>query len=316
MREYVDVFNGDADGICALQQMRLVEPVDSELVTGVKRDISLVSRVTDAKNVLVLDISLDKNRQDIKRLLTEGSTIRYFDHHYAGDIPEHENFASFINTEKNICTSLLVNQYLENEHYLWASVGAFGDNMHDSAIRVIENAGLKQEQVEQLNQLGVYINYNGYGGSLDDLYFKPDALFQTLQPYRNPLDFISAESTFEILKTGYLDDMSKGMETGYYVQQEGHAVILLPDEKWARRVSGVLGNALANEYPERAHAILSEKQQGGYQVSVRAPKVNRTGADELCRQFETGGGRQAAAGINHLPGTELDYFVSRFMEAF
>ena len=102
MREYVDVFNGDADGICALQQMRLVEPVDSELVTGVKRDISLVSRVTDAKNVLVLDISLDKNRQDIKRLLTEGSTIRYFDHHYAGDIPEHENFASFINTEKNI----------------------------------------------------------------------------------------------------------------------------------------------------------------------------------------------------------------------
>ena len=153
-------------------------------------------------------------------------------------------------------------------------------------------------------------------GSLDDLYFKPDALFQTLQPYRNPLDFISAESTFEILKTGYLDDMSKGMETGYYVQQEGHAVILLPDEKWARRVSGVLGNALANEYPERAHAILSEKQQGGYQVSVRAPKVNRTGADELCRQFETGGGRQAAAGINHLPGTELDYFVSRFMEAF
>ena len=37
-----DVFNGDADGICALIQLRLVEPrPDATLVTGVKRDIQL-----------------------------------------------------------------------------------------------------------------------------------------------------------------------------------------------------------------------------------------------------------------------------------
>ena len=40
-----DVFNGDADGICALAQWRLAHPADSHLVTGVKRDIALVSQV-------------------------------------------------------------------------------------------------------------------------------------------------------------------------------------------------------------------------------------------------------------------------------
>ena len=34
-----DVFNGDADGICALQQLRLREPREAELVTGMKRDM-------------------------------------------------------------------------------------------------------------------------------------------------------------------------------------------------------------------------------------------------------------------------------------
>jgi len=38
--KYIDVFNGDADGICALHQLRLAEPVESTLVTGVKRDIN------------------------------------------------------------------------------------------------------------------------------------------------------------------------------------------------------------------------------------------------------------------------------------
>ncbi|MGB5082223.1 MAG: acetyltransferase, partial [Burkholderiales bacterium] len=36
----VDVFNGDADGLCSLRQLRLAEPAESQLVTGVKRDIS------------------------------------------------------------------------------------------------------------------------------------------------------------------------------------------------------------------------------------------------------------------------------------
>ena len=68
---FFDVFNGDADGICALHQLRLAEPRQAQLVTGVKRDISLVQRVDVAKAdaVTVLDVSMDKNTQALQDLL-------------------------------------------------------------------------------------------------------------------------------------------------------------------------------------------------------------------------------------------------------
>ncbi len=34
------MFNGDADGICALHQLRLRKPLRSLLITGVKRDVN------------------------------------------------------------------------------------------------------------------------------------------------------------------------------------------------------------------------------------------------------------------------------------
>ena len=63
-----DVFNGDADGICALTQLRLSEPRSATLVTGVKRDINLLKKVTssDGDRVTVLDVSMDKNHDDLQ----------------------------------------------------------------------------------------------------------------------------------------------------------------------------------------------------------------------------------------------------------
>ena len=89
---HYDVFNGDADGICALHQLRLADPRDSTLITGVKRDINLVKKVTSASGdtATVLDISLDKNRNDLVRLLEARMKVIYFDHHFAGEIPESE----------------------------------------------------------------------------------------------------------------------------------------------------------------------------------------------------------------------------------
>jgi len=91
---------------------------------------------------------------------------------------------------------------------------------------------------------------------------------------------------------------------------------VLPAEKWARRISGVFGNQLAVESPEQAHAVLTAKPDGGYVVSVRAPMVAKSGADTLCSQFETGGGRKGAAGINHLPETELGRFNAAFFDIY
>ena len=55
---------------------------------------------------------------------------------------------------------------------------------------------------------------------------------------------------------------------------------------------------------------------GGYTVSVRAPTDNPRGADALCLQFETGGGRQGAAGINLLPEADYSRFAAEFARAF
>ena len=65
-----DVFNGDADGICALHQLRLAAPRESRLVTGAKRDIELLARVVaqPGDSVTVLDVSLDRNRAGLLRL--------------------------------------------------------------------------------------------------------------------------------------------------------------------------------------------------------------------------------------------------------
>jgi single-stranded DNA-specific DHH superfamily exonuclease len=96
----------------------------------------------------------------------------------------------------------------------------------------------------------------------------------------------------------------------------GGAVFVLPDAAWARRVSGVYANDLASAHPQRAHALLTRAPGGHYVVSVRAPLSNKSGADELCKRFETGGGRKAAAGINVLPEDRIPDFVAAFFDAW
>ncbi len=314
-----DVFNGDADGICALLQLRHSEPRDSVLVTGVKRDISLLKQV-DAKlgdRVTTLDISLDKNRADLVRLLEAKADVLYVDHHFAGEIPEASNLQAIINEAPDTCTSILVNTYLKGQFCSWAVVGAFGDNLKKSAHALAKSLQLPESDIEQLENLGIYINYNGYGSDLSDLHFEPTELYKTLSAYPNPLDFIKdGNADFQRLEAGYNDDMAAAQSNEPVLATENSAIYILPNEKWARRVSGVFGNDLANQYPNRAHAVLTEKADGNYLVSVRAPLNNKMGAADLCRQFATGGGRAAAAGINDLPTAEFQLFADKLEAAY
>ena len=68
--------------------------------------------------------------------------------------------------------------------------------------------------------------------------------------------------------------------------------IVLPDASWARRVSGVFANELAQAAPARAHAVLTRKG-GHFGVSIRAPIEQPSGADALARRFPSGGGAPA-----------------------
>ena len=314
----IDVFNGDADGICALHQLRLANPVTSKLVTGVKRDIALVKQVQAeaGDEVTVLDISLDKNRDELVRVLVSGASVTYFDHHFSGDIPEHDNLKVNIDTDANVCTSLLVNASLNNQFLPWAVTAAFGDNLFDSAEEAAKPLGLSSDQLEQLKELGTCINYNGYGATLDDLIYTPTALYELIKPYADPFDFINNEVGYQRLRDGYYDDVKQAEQIDAEHLSDSHALFILPNEKWARRVSGVFANSLAQKFPARAHAMLTEQSDGAYLVSVRAPLENKTGADDLCRQFPTGGGRKAAAGINKLPADQMGVFKDAFTQSF
>ncbi len=313
-----DVFNGDADGICALHQLRLNDPVDSTLITGVKRNIQLLDGLQAGKDdiVTVLDISLDKNRDGLLTLLENGAKITYFDHHFAGEIPEHDNLEVHIDTASNVCSSLLVNDQLQGKHLAWAVTAAFGDNLFDSAVTAAKPLGLDQDQLELLKELGTYINYNGYGATIEDLHFAPAELYKLIRPYTDPFDFIKQAPEYTVLKEGYLQDFHNAKEIKPEQANEAFAVYILPDAPWARRVSGVYANQLAQDFPDRAHAILSRKSGGDFLVSIRAPLNRRDGADEVCRQFPSGGGRKAAAGINNLPVAEFDRLISVMTEVF
>ncbi len=320
MMQY-DVFNGDADGICALQQFRLNTPADSTLVTGLKRDIQLLSKVNanSADQINVMDISFDKNRHEVERLNKNGVKINYFDHHFAGDIPKIDSLSIFIDTDANTCTSLIMNQYLEGAHAQWAVVGAFGDNLDESASHLAKQIGLNESTIKAYKQLGICLNYNGYGFHIDDLIFHPKDLYLKLKPYENPLDFIESDPSYKKLSIQYIADLENA-ERCKATHESKHAdVFFMPNEVWSKRVVGVFGNLLARTNQNKAYALLIPINEGegfSYRVSVRAALNNKQGADDICRQFETGGGRKAAAGINCLEGSELTRFIDVFTQYY
>ena len=309
-----DVFNGDADGICALQQLRLQSPREATLISGLKRDIDLLQRV-DAQSgdvITVLDVSLDKNSDAVVAALAIGARVFYADHHFSGEIPQHELLDCHIDLAADTCTSLIVNNLLGNAHARWAVVGAFGDNFDQPATELGQTIGLDAGSLEQMQQLGICLNYNGYGFELDDLLFHPIELYRLLQPYADPLEFMENEPGYASLLTQYEDDMAHARTFNADSTSSAGAVYLLPNEGWAKRIVGVMGNDLAKQYPNRAHALLVDMGDEHHRVSVRAPYNRKDGADELCRQFPSGGGRKAAAGINALAQDSLENFIDRF----
>src|SRR3954447_22694828 len=140
-------FNGDADGLCALQQLRLADgpsAADAVLVTGVKRDIDLLGRVAGGAGAdyAVLDVSVDVNRAGLNALLAAGVRVRYFDHHFAGEIPAPPGLEAHIDLAPTVCTSLLVDRYLAGRFRSWAIAGAFGDSLGEEARALAAGLGL------------------------------------------------------------------------------------------------------------------------------------------------------------------------------
>lgn len=317
--QYVDVFNGDADGLCALHQLRLADPRDDALlVTGVKRDIELLSRVPQVAGarVTVLDVSLERNRVALLTLLACGMEVDYFDHHFAGEIPQHAALRVHIDATADVCTSMLVDRHIGGRYRAWAVVGAFGDNMRDAARQLAAPLDLPEPALEALRELGECLNYNAYGDIDADLFMPPEQLYRLLRRHADPWQFVAQEPVLATIRDGRARDIELAIQTRPFATCAGAAVYLLPDAPWSRRVRGIWGNQLAQAAPDTAHALLTPIDGSAYVVSVRAPRRRPYGADQLCRAFPGGGGRAAAAGIDRLPHGRLADFVAAFEQAY
>jgi len=143
---HFDAFNGDADGICSLLQLRLDAPMDSVLVTGAKRDVALLQRVPAGRGdaVTALDISMAVNRGALLGLLECGATVQYFDHHFAGEVPVHPGLEAHIDTSPGVCTGMIVDTYLKGNQRVWAR------RPHESSPRLSRSTRCKSTHCNSL----------------------------------------------------------------------------------------------------------------------------------------------------------------------
>lgn len=313
-----DVFNGDADGIASLLQLRLAHPAETVLVTGPKRDLRLVERVPAVAGdaVVVLDVALAVNRPAVERLLTAGVSVEYFDHHDAGPDPLPAGLVAHLDPAPDVCTGILVDRHLGGAQRIWAVVAALGDNLGDAARTLASPLGLTAAAWGELAALADGLTYNTYGERLDDAVVAPDALFRALLSVGDPLRFVRSDPIFARIDSARRHDLAAAAAIEPTHRLRGALVYILPDATWTRRIRGILGNDLARREPALAHAILTRDPHGDFVVSVRAPRVQPTGAHLLCRQFPTGGGRHAAAGIQRLARGDLDAFVAGLDRAY
>ncbi|MDP6870420.1 MAG: DHH family phosphoesterase [Candidatus Poseidoniaceae archaeon] len=271
-------YNGDADGICSMVQWGLAYGLEGKRVTGVKRDIQLLDKISLERDdeLVAMDISLERNHGKAKQFAESNHKIIWFDHHLSGE--EIKGIESYIDTSAEMCTSKIVENYIGVKS-AWAHVALHGDGLGQYSDR------------PDLAELGELLNYNGYGESLDDLHYHPDKLLQYCIDSVTPEEFIKTK-VFEKLKLGFANDMAN---VGDIKQKDG--MYVLPDLSWARRIVGVFAHRL-NESPG-PHVIAIDKGDK-FQISVRGS----SGIGELCKMFG-GGGRETAGGIDALPKGEV-----------
>lgn len=314
--KFYDIFNGDADGLCALQQLRLLQPCEATLVTGTKRDIALLGRLhpTSGDRITVLDVSLHANAAALAGVLDAGARVEWFDHHFAGQPPDHPGLTRHLDFAPDICTALIVDRHLGGVHRAWAVAGAFGDAMVHSARAAAASLNLTPGALGALRNLGECLNYNAYGARVEELLFHPAELHRRMRGFADPLAFAAADPAPRALEQARDNDLSRALGVAPLLATAAAAAVVLPDAPWSRRVSGTLANHLAAASPRRAHAVFTP-QDGAYTVSLRAPQGHAVGAERIARDFG-GGGRAAAAGINGLPESDVARVVTALERAY
>ena len=318
-----DLFNGDADGIFSLLQLRQAEPrPDAQRITGVKRDTQLFRRIATnvraGDRITALDIGMSRNIDGVKTVLQKNAEVFFCDHHASGEIPKADNLTVLVDASPETCTAFLIDQHLNGAASAWAVCGAYGDNFQALAARIAADRNLNAP-LGQLRELGELVNYNAYGLTIEDLHFHPNDLYGMLSAYPDPMAFLEdAPDALDILRQGHRSDWEIAASAREIHISNAGQILSLPASAASNRISGLFANALVDEEPDMAFAVLTHlgPDAAGYRVSVRAPMSRPTKhASAFAAEFG-GGGRAEAAGIDLLTDADMNRFVDSFNAAF
>jgi hypothetical protein len=312
------VFNGDADGLCGQHILFLELGPPVLRVTGLKRDIELLQRVPAraSGHVHAMDISLKRNLPALGALLAGGNLkVTWYDHHEPGDPPSHPALELHVNEAPDTCTAAIVNAVRGHRHPLWAALAAFGDNQPGTGSALASAGGASAHEAQLLRRAGALLNYNAYGERPADQLFPAAGLAARMEAYRQALDFCWDGSVFGPLAAQFEADQEGFRSLPAWVDAPRAKAFVVPDAPFARRYAATWANERALERPDEAFAVLHALADGGYRVSLRAPRTGGPSASDLAAEFG-GGGRKLAAGIDALPEGDLDRFARRFAEYF
>ncbi len=189
-----------------------VPPLPSAvLVTGVKRDIDLLGRVAGGAgdDCTVLDVSLDVNRAGLNALLAAGVRVRYFDHHFAGEIPAHPGLEAHIDLGPHGLHEPARRPLSRRAASgIWAIAGAFGDSLAEEARALAAGLGLPPADVgasARAGRGGELQRLRRNGGRPARAAPRPGRAKCWLSPIRWPSPTGSA--AFRRLADGYREDM-------------------------------------------------------------------------------------------------------------
>ena len=165
----------------------------------------------------------------------------------------------------------------------------------------------------QLRRLGEAINYNAYGDDASDQHIAPQQLYARLAQHAHPLDLLRHDSIgteLDALRRGDLQQALAQPCMRRAVARAGCAARCALGAACHRQLCQHAGGRRA-----RAGACGAAGRPARRPCRQPARAAGHTGgADEFCRRFG-GGGRAGAAGIDHLPDSELPRFVAELSSA-
>ena len=220
------------------------------------------------------------------------SRVRYFDHHFAGDIPAHPALEAHIDLSPERlhqrCSSIAT---WKGRSGRWAIAGAFGDSLTDEAARwprrrarrrdaARAQGARRRDQLQRLRR-----DHRRPARAAGRACGRDAARTRTRWSSR------ARRRRSDGWPTGSADDMEQARRLEPWRQKRrARCVFVLPDAAWARRASGTL----ANDRPRRTTAARSPSCRRRRRAAIWFRCACR--ATRRCRRRRSAAGFRRAAG--------------------